>query len=181
MTEFSLSGVTSEQVYSALLCYENRVQWDTGLAHPAWLHRWQSGADECDIIAFCIKPVTIAMLPVIAARGLMDVRTTRRTSGVLTCCSYEAVADELPAEAGAGVSAWRALCEKKGFVHARNLPGGGVRFTEHDGVVDVVMLAATEFGGRVPASVLNGATGKALVKLVADLAAKLPGAALVEY
>ena len=60
-------------------------------------------------------------LPVISARGLMDVRTLRRGDGVLTCCSYEALADELPADAG--VAEWRALCEKKGFVHAHAISG----------------------------------------------------------
>ena len=160
LTEFALNGVTAEQVFDALLCYENRIQWDSGLDHPAWLKRWQgAGGEETDVICYCIKPVTIVGLPVISARGLMDVRTLRRGDGVLTCCSYEALADELPADAG--VAEWRALCEKKGFVHARNLPGGGVRLVERGvGVVEVAMIAATEFGGMVPAKVLNGATGK---------------------
>lgn len=179
LTQFSLRGVTAEQVYEALLCYEKRVKWDAGLEHPAWLKRWQGhGGDETDIICYCIKPVTIVGLPVISARGIMDVRTTKRSGNVLTCCSFEALAGELPADAG--VADWRALCEKKGFVHARNLPGGGVKLTESgDGVVDVLMIAATEFGGMVPAKVLNGATGKALSKLVGDLANHLPGAEIV--
>ena len=176
LTEFALNDVTAEDVFSALLCYENRVEWDSGLEHPAWLKRWQSGGgEETDVICYCIKPVTIAGLPVISARGIMDVRTVRRGDGVLTCCSYEALPDELPSDAG--VAEWRALCEKKGFVHARNLPGGGVRLVERGGgVVEVTMIAATEFGGMVPAKVLNGATGKALAKLVGDLAHHLKAA-----
>ena len=53
---------------------------------------------------------------------------------------------------------------------ARVLTGGGVTFTERDAagtkVVDVVMLSATDFGGMVPSSILNSATGAALYALV---------------
>jgi hypothetical protein len=171
LTTFTLRGVTASAVYSALMCYENRVKWDSGLADPAWLQRWRSGDDECDIICYTIKPVAILGLPVISARAIMDVRTTRTAGNVLTTASFEALGEQLPSDSG--VAEWRAVADSKGFVHARNLPGGGVKFTEHDGVVDVILLAATEFGGQVPPSILNNATGKALSKLVSDLASHL--------
>ena len=60
---------------------------------------------------------------------------------------------------------------------ARVLTGGGVTFTERDAagtkVVDVVMLSATDFGGMVPSSILNSATGAALYALVGTLARHL--------
>jgi len=142
--------------------YERRREWDTSILTPALLKSFaRAGGEPVELLGYTTRPAARGL---ISGRSFVDMRCA--TCGVdgEGRRTLHTVLSAPPAEHSAE---WFELTDREGAVRARNLPGTGVRLVEVGSSVLFTLVSAAEIGGRLPAALVNGATGGSLLGIVA--------------
>jgi hypothetical protein len=117
------------------------------------------------VVCYTTKPAAGGM---IASRGFVDLRLTVRADDAAAGTSRTVILNsEAPSPYADG---WFALADKEERVRARNLAGSGVLLVERGGSLELTILTTSEIGGKVPAPVVNSATGGALHGILVGMA-----------
>ena len=183
-TRASFGGVRAAQVMEQWATFDQRVCWDRGLLHPAYLKRYARAADglEVEIVCYCSTPAAAGL---IASRGLVDIRTcVHRPSSQSDCVDIVSSTGWAPDEASCKglqeLKEWQKLAVKGGLILGRNMIGCGFRLHERlvgdVRAVDMDLITCTElFGniGRIPPSILNGAIAGVMKDMMVRLSNRL--------
>ena len=165
MCSVTLSA-TVEQVANCMQ-QENRSKWDAQVNEPIYLSRFKGDAASVDVIGYATASAAAGL---ISGRSFIDLRITKHIDGEAGGVVSSSVAAPVGSDAelaACGAAEWLPNADRRRLVRARNLPGGGcsLRRRKLDDVrlvTDLIMISATEIGGRLPSYIVNRATAGAL-------------------